>query len=266
MEQLQYFSIMLNVFFMILIEHPLDTIKTNMQINFDLSFKEVILKIFKAKGLRGFYSGGIPSTAEYLSKHFYRIPLIILLPKFLNSLFNINHVYNLILSGILIANLEVFIISPLERIKVFLMTFLNKDSNYKNVYKYIIKNKTLYQGTTALILKQNTSWISFYLSNYFIIEFFKFFSQSNNLTSNQLLIGSIFTGLINTILIIPLDTIKSNMQKSQNTNLSFVAQAKQIYGSQGCSGFFSSFNIRLLQYITIRFFYNLIHNINSSGK
>ena len=112
------------------LEHPLDTIRTRWQANptHSRNALEVTREIYKSKGFLGFYSGAIPNTTRRAVKQTYRWPMMLFFPNFYR-----NHVLSdriqqnyprlpKILTGLSIANFEILVINPLERLKVWLMT------------------------------------------------------------------------------------------------------------------------------------------------
>ncbi|CAF1083440.1 unnamed protein product [Rotaria sordida] len=112
------------------LEHPLDTIRTRWQANPTQSRNalQVTREIYMSKGFLGFYSGAIPNTTRRAVKQMYRWPMMLFFPNFYRD-----HVLSTriqqnyprlpkVLTGLSIANFEILVINPLERLKVWLMT------------------------------------------------------------------------------------------------------------------------------------------------
>ena len=67
----------------LLIEHPLECIKTQWQNKFKFTKSlEIIKDIYKEKGILGFYRGFITNLIKSSTKQIYRWPLMIYFPSF----------------------------------------------------------------------------------------------------------------------------------------------------------------------------------------
>lgn len=188
----------------LILEHPLDSIKTQWQDKNLITDKYAIVKsIYADKGIIGFYRGFIPNLIRVSSKHLYRWPMMLYFPKFYENLLSkdITKKYNSlhkILAGLTIANLEVFIICPFDRMKVFMMT---SNSNASMIGSYIQENKnnlkfSFFKGLEPSFWRYNISWVTFL---YFDDKFKKSFKNFKGDTLNiiDLLTISILVGSIN---------------------------------------------------------------------
>jgi hypothetical protein len=96
------------------------------------------------------------------SKQAYRWPLQISLLGFYNNLFEkkISRTTAGIFSGMTMAAIEVGIICPFERIKVWLMTAHLKSKGIRSFFS-TFPIKSLFDGFTPVFLKQLISWVTF---------------------------------------------------------------------------------------------------------
>lgn len=196
----------------LILEHPLDSIKTQWQTNIQvLKSSEIVYYIYKQKGILGFYRGFIPNLIRQSSKNLYRWPLMIYLPKFfkrINDYFLRSSRLNSdtfckIQTGFAIANFETFLISPLERFKVYFMTHENKENKKYSLLMHFYKVnrgnllKELFRGLEASLLKSNVSWISFLYLDHKTRSFLKSRRQVDKLDNVDIFFASIFVGFGN---------------------------------------------------------------------
>jgi len=164
----------------LIVEHPLDSVKVQWQADVKYkNSKDIIKKIYKEKGILGFYRGFLPSIIRRSCKNFYRWPLVLYLPNF----FKINTNFfpkwnsdglNKIQTGLFLANFETLFVSPMERLKVYFMTYTPKINNSRFnslFFEFIIDNKghlfqELYRGLEASLYRSNFSWVSFLYLEY----------------------------------------------------------------------------------------------------
>jgi hypothetical protein len=237
------------------LEHPLDCLKTNMQaLPSNHNALTVTKRIYQTKGLRGFYRGYVPNTLRVIIKQIYRWPMMLFIPIGLESMkvFPQSEM-NKMITAILIAHFECFIITPLERIKVWLMT------NYKSksgLLYFFMKNKRtlgtqLMAGLRPVYAKQMVSWITFLVADdFFRGKARKYFNAEGPLDFWILLIISIIVGIINTLCIMPFDCVKTHHQK--NTTIGSRKLFKtmyDIYKNHGLLGLYNGWEVRILHYI-----------------
>jgi hypothetical protein len=152
----------------------------------------IIRKIYEEKGLIGFYRGYIPNLVRVSIKQIYRWPMMIFFPRFFKKHFGENAVFNKILTGLVIANIEIFIICPLDRLKVFFMT----SQKANNVFKYFIsvnRNKLLtelFAGLGPTYWRSNISWVSFLYLDQRCKDFARYYRKDDNLGFIDLIIVS----------------------------------------------------------------------------
>lgn len=201
------------------IEQPLDYIKTQIQSSF---YRGSPIKFTRSHiaqyGYLKLYTGFMPNLFRASIKQSYRLPLMIYVPNLYRRYIIDEHKIQ-ILTGISIAVLESYLLCPLERIKVWLMTA--PEPGFKNFYFYITGIQDLYSGAVAMLLRQTLSWVTFLgLTSLFKESVIK--SKGSIDFYDSIYIG-LMVGLLNTTIIMPVDFIKTHKQKFRelgNKNLS----------------------------------------------
>lgn len=238
------------------LEHPLDCAKTCYQSNPNLRSPVAALKdIYQRKGVTGFYSGAVPNGARMALKQAYRWPLMIFMPELYKKIIpeEKEHMSQLA-TGLTIANFETFVICPLERLKVWLMTSQTKN---ESILRFFSNNKghitrSLFRGLLPTYAKQMTSWSTFLYSRSIFKDIAKRYHQSDDLPYTTLLTIAVGTGTVNTLAILPLDCIKTRMQQ-KNIQEGMLNIAKKIYQKNGLRGFYAGWQFRIIQYFTHAF-------------
>lgn len=251
--------------FSLIFEHPLDTLKTYWQAHPSRgSLRAVYKEIYRLKGWRGFYSGAVPNVLRVMFKQSYRYPLILVLPVIYGRFFDSVAMIST-LTGLTIAVIEVFLIAPLERIKVWLMTF-PKSSEGIRVFIELMRDHglgVLYKGLWVTALRQSISWVTFLVVHDQLILSARDSLGTHTLSVGALLLISLIEGGINTVVVLPVDTIKTNLQKMSNSNdLGIWGGLGYIYSRYGIRGLYSGWALRLLQYmIHSSFTVSLLENL-----
>jgi hypothetical protein len=187
------------------IEHPFESIKTQWQDRIDKkNAKEIVNFIYQEKGILGFYRGFLPNFVRVTSKQFYRWPMMLFFPRLYEKYLPGLIIKNFkgmpkILTGLTIANIEIFFLCPLDRLKIFLMTNSHKN---KLIGQFFSNNKNnligeLFRGLGPSFYRSNVSWVSFlYLDHKFKLIFREYRGIHGNelLSFSDLLIISIFVG------------------------------------------------------------------------
>jgi solute carrier family 25 (mitochondrial citrate transporter), member 1 len=237
----------------LIIEHPLDVIKTYWQAY--PSKKSVVFvakEIRNLKGWGGFYSGAVPNIIRVMLKQAYRYPLMVALPAVFGMLTNSITLIS-ISTGLSIALLEVGIITPLERLKVWLMTYQTSTGGIKvflGALRYDALH-TLYKGLRITAFRQIVSWGTFLVVHDQLMVWVKSYNGGViNLSLLLLLSVSLIEGTINTAVVQPLDCIKTNQQKAQiNGRDDIIKMTKEIYAVYGVRGFYVAWGVRMIQYM-----------------
>jgi hypothetical protein len=234
-------------------EHPLDVIKTYWQAHPEKTgMISVVLEVVKLKGWRGFYSGAVPNVMRVMLKQAYRYPLMIALPMMfaymMSSVLAIS-----IATGLTIAIIEVWIVTPLERFKVWLMTYQRFSGGGRSFIKEVRRNvwHTLYKGLKVTMLRQVVSWLTFLIVHDQLMVWVKSDLGSVSHLSLYMLLGvSIIEGAINTAAIMPFDCVKTHQQKMNSTeNESFVLKLRWVYHHYGVRGLYVGWQARMVQYM-----------------
>jgi hypothetical protein len=243
--------------------HPLDLFKTNMQASLkkNQNSLEVIREQLR-KGPSSFYIAAIPNFSRFFFKELYRSPLRGFLKKFYNDNLpaNVSVAYpdlKNVLTGLSLSITDTFVLCPLERVKVWIMT--NNDRN-KPIRQFFVKDsqpllKDLFRGLNVSFCRSTISWVS-YLTLEERIRLFlcKEFvtSQEDMPISLQILIGTL-SGVCNLALTHPFDTIKTQIQKKDATTMSkpFLKTLLDLYRTNGLGGVYSGWQFRLPSYIIV---------------
>lgn len=237
----------------LIIEHPLDVIKTYWQAYpSKVGVISVAKEIRDLKGWGGFYSGAVPNIIRVMLKQAYRYPLMIGLPVLFGQLTNSITLIS-ISTGLSIALLEVGIITPLERLKVWLMTYQIPSGGIKTFLKAFHHSAvyTLYKGLKITALRQIVSWVTFLVIHDQLMVWVKAYNGGAVNLSLLLLFGvSLIEGAINTAVVQPLDCIKTNQQKAQiNDRDDITYRIKEIYTAYGVGGLYVGWAVRMIQYM-----------------
>jgi hypothetical protein len=193
----------------LVIEHPLESIKTQWQDKNNLnSTREIVSSIYREKGPIGFYRGFIPNLIRVAFKNFYRWPMMLYFPHLFDRSIpdRLVHLFpglTKILTGLAIANIETFIVCPLDRLKVFFMTSSTKSHNlFKNFYNNHKGNliKELFRGLGVSFWRSNVSWVSFLYLDHKLKRSLKIFHKIEILSNLDLFIVSVIVGIGNLVM------------------------------------------------------------------
>ncbi len=238
------------------LEHPFDTMKTRWQAHPETpSFLKVSQDIIAKKGYRGFYSGFVPNAVRAASKQVYRYPMMILFPPMYESLLPDDETHKRkylrkIATGLTIANAEVFVINPLERLKVWLMTKENKGT----LREFFRQNSgkvgsELLRGVSATFPKQNVSWVSFLWADEWCKTQVKAYVGREELSNTELLASGGAVGIINTAATLPFDNIKTRMQMVGAQEAGFFNTLGDVVRKSGIKGLYAGWQPRVVQYM-----------------
>lgn len=242
----------------LVIEHPFDTIKTRCQANYaEGSILRVMNRIVEMQGVRGLYSGFIPNGVRLMGKQAYRWPMMLAFPQFFKtslpeSLQNSYPSSIKLATALSIAHLETFIICPLERLKVYLMTAEHQSKGILEFFQHHRKHigKEMLRGIQAVYLRQITAWVSFLLTDEKLKNLEKKKIQKEDLPFMSLMKVSFCVGVINTAVNMPFDVVKTQMQKAGHPKQSSVMHLmKTVYRSSGVRGLYAGWQVRLVQYM-----------------
>lgn len=159
-------------------------------------------------------------------KNTYRYPLMVGLPQFYNknlpSQIKENKKFLKLLTGASIGLVEATLTCPIERIKVYFMTTNNDKMSYREFFKANKGKlgKELFRGFTPLFIRQSVSWSVFLQTDLFVKQTLRkvYGIKSNEAVPIKLLMpASLCVALINTAIVMPLDCVKTHMEKVDPT-------------------------------------------------
>jgi hypothetical protein len=207
------------------IEQPLDYIKTQIQSSFYRGSPVAFIKNHVTKhGFLKLYTGFFPNLARACLKQSYRLPLMVYVPNVYRRYSSDEHKIQ-IATGISLAILESYLMCPLERIKIWLMTA--PEPGFKYFYHYISGVKDLYIGAVALLYRQTLSWITFLGFTSLFKE--SILKQKGSIDYYDTLYIGAMVGLVNTTVIMPVDFIKTHKQKFKELgDRSFIETLKHL--------------------------------------
>jgi len=209
--------------FGLFIEHPFDTIKTQWQKKFNFQkATEVSSHIYKETGIAGFYRGLTPNLLKSSCKNLFRLPAMIYLPDiYKKSVKDVPFYFDSlpkIMAGISFVNFEVYVLTPLERLKVFLMTENSSISGFFKKYKGDIRHQ-LFKGLGPTYWKSNVGLLTFILSNHYLKRFWKECLGRKGFSPADYLGISSLVGLTCTFTTMPFDFLKTQAQiETQDKN------------------------------------------------
>ncbi len=250
--------------------HPFDRVKTLMQANPNITSGILVSKeIFKQTGIRGFYTAGVPNGIRHVMKYAYRTPLEGGLEHFyadtLPESYNSKSTQKTA-AGLSMALADTMIIMPLERLKVWLMTQQAETSaSLTNFFKNRPENSPsilsdLYKGSVISLMRSSTSWVTYLVAESKIREYV--IQKSPNIDetakkiqiplAEKLLIGSL-GGIVNGLCTLPLDTLKTHMQKAGQLDTATLSKmfetSKKLVEKHGVArGLYPAFLTRLIHY------------------
>ena len=205
----------------IIVSHPIDTIKTNIQekkfINFN--FRTLYKNYNLYKGISAPLIGvGFESTKKYTNSD--------------------------IISGAIAGTSASFIVAPFERIKILLQT-------NQNISKNNFNKSYLFQGLSATFYRE-TPGFAIYFATYNYLK--NNYLQKNNISTispfQSFTFGAI-AGSSAWFFIYPQDRIKTHIQAISDRKLSFYQGFREIYKDGGCKGFYRGFHYALMRAIPL---------------
>jgi len=245
------------------LEHPFDLVKTRLQAQpqVSLSGMRTARDIYRKDGFTGFYTGGMPNATRAAVKQAYRYPLMFALPRAFESILppdvdRKNPAVKKALTGVTIAGLETYVLTPLERLKVYLMTAESNKSHLLLKFFQENKNKVrkeLFRGLNALMPKQMVSWTTFLVADDKIkrsVHGWTGVPQKEELPFVPLMLAGTAVGVVNSAASLPFDCVKTHLQMYNHMETPTLRSAFQsIYQQSGVMGFYRGWQTRMTQYI-----------------
>jgi hypothetical protein len=206
--------------FGIIISHPFDTIKSNIQNN--IYIKKYNLKIL--------YKGLLPPLIGT------SIEKSIVFGTY-NHLQKLNN--NTLINGFIAGFIASFIITPYERLKII---------KQNNVQNFKVNIRTLYSGFSMCIMRDSPGF-AIYFTNYEFLKSYFYTKKDRQITKiGSFLIGG-SSGLVAWIFIYPQDKIKTIMQSSTR-KIGVYNNICIIYNS-GIKNFYKGFSYALMRAIPL---------------
>ena len=255
------------VFITFTIGHPFDLVKTVMQANpvSNASGLKVSKGILLNKGLHGFYAGGIPNLMRTFLKETYRVPLrgytkqyfVLKFPDFSGKKDVVN-----VLTGIIMATVDTFVICPLERVKVWMMTNKSANKELFSFFSSVPATSTLlaelFRGLRPLLARSMISWTSYLVVEDRIWLKAREFdiavaSESDELVFLAKLIVGGISGIINCGLTMPFDVVKTQAQKQGVTGASegLIMMLNNVRLQHGWRGLYAGWQVQLPHYAIV---------------
>lgn len=259
------------------IGHPFDLVKTRMQANPYIESGHLLANdIYKQTGVRGFYVGGIPNLSRALFKETYRSPQRGFTKSFLdNSLPDFSGKKDFVntATGLLMAGTDTFLICPLERLKVWMMTNNNKDKKFSQFFSQQPNVQAtvsdLFRGLKPSFVRSGMSWTSYLVAEEKIWLKMKELSPRVNKgdeslpLAEQLIVGTL-GGMINCLCTLPFDTVKTQMQKKEFIDSKKINEVLgKLYNEHGIKGLYAGWQIKLIHYAIVGVITsNVIHEVD----
>eukprot|EP00026_Physarum_polycephalum_P012424 Phypoly_transcript_12731.p1 GENE.Phypoly_transcript_12731~~Phypoly_transcript_12731.p1 ORF type:complete len:328 (-),score=38.31 Phypoly_transcript_12731:22-1005(-) len=240
--------------------HPFDRIKTHLQNNPSSSIAGSTKAIWNkggggvSGGLRSFYEGILPMTAEAIFKVGIRYFAFQMFVEQYNqrvhgdpkkpATFGLN-----LVGGAFAGTVESFlVVIPCELLKVRHMTQEHHVS-FGQVFRNVIKEEGffgLYKGGSATLLRQVTNHMVRFPVFFGLTNWLKGDNRHAHLPPWQNLGAGFLAGTASTLFNNPLDTIKTRMQK-QGQNQTAIEVVKGIYKERGLRGYWAGVSTRILR-------------------
>jgi hypothetical protein len=254
------------IFLVFTLGHPLDLAKTRSQSNPYKAFSFTVLKqIRQHEGIRGWYKGGSMNFSRMLLKETYRSPLRGFIKQLFGSNLPSNQDLTNVLTGLTMAMSDTFILCPLERIKVWMMTTERGQSSSLKQY-FMPKDTTLgsfrlrdlFCGLEVSFFRSAISWVSFLVIEENIRR--SVLAKRQSLTGEptipeQIFIGTV-CGVLNSVITLPLDAVKTQIQRrpeglSINDRRQISQTFKHLVKIHGVSGLYAGFQFKLPHYVIV---------------
>jgi Mitochondrial carrier protein len=159
------------------------------------------------------------------------------------------------LTGLSIGLVEATLTCPIERIKVYFMTTSDIRLSYREFFKtYRGKlSKELFRGFTPLFVRQSISWSVFLQTDLAIkgqLRKFYGIAPKDPIPTSLLIPASFEVALINTAIVMPLDCVKTHMEKVDPTS-TYLQTFSNIYRQGGgFYAFFTGYRLRFMLHLT----------------
>ena len=130
--------------------------------------------------------------------------------------------------------------------------------------------REIYRGYFPLFSRQCVAWVSFLTADSFMkktIRDWLNLSQTDRIPYSYLLTGTLCVTMINTLAIMPMDNMKTQLQRENLSALTTRQAVKQVVSKVGISGLFVGWRIRFALYqLSALFTSGLLDKLETSYK
>ena len=128
-----------------------------------------------------------------------------------------------LMTGVSIGLVEASLTCPVERVKVYFMTTTDTKLSYREFFSSLRGRvrKELFRGFTPLFVRQSISWSVFLQTDLAIKGWLRRIygiSHKEQIPTKLLVPASFLVALINTAIVMPLDCVKTHMEKVDPTS------------------------------------------------
>ena len=128
-----------------------------------------------------------------------------------------------LMTGVSIGLVEASLTCPVERVKVYFMTTTDTKLSYREFFSSLRGRvrKELFRGFTPLFVRQSISWSVFLQTDLAIKGWLRRIygiSHQEQIPTKLLVPASFLVALINTAIVMPLDCVKTHMEKVDPTS------------------------------------------------
>ncbi len=241
-------------------EHPFDSVKTQWQANPGAKNElDIIMQIYRTKGIKGIYAGGLANITRGIIKNAYRFPALIAFPKLYTSILPEKMTKNakLIrgLTALSIALSEVFLLNPFERLKVMSMTKKSQNLGYRNFMREIKRSwvHELGRGMMPYFFRQAVTWVVFLETDVMLklkARQMLGLKEHEQIPIRPLLLVSLMVGVITAAVYMPLDILKTHLQM-HGSSCGIIGAYKTILQKYGVKGLFTGWRVKAFQHMIV---------------